>query len=88
VLAGPGFAVNTYRSNNGKHSSMNYEWCAVAAINTGYNGLKTYATVRIAYDTYYTSFNPSYLTTSNLKMTLTVGYRFANLEKFIPASFF
>jgi hypothetical protein len=87
VLIGPGFAVNTYRSDTGKRTLLNYEWGSSAAINLGYNGVKMYGTLRATYDTYYTSLNPAYLTTTNLKISLTVGYRFNNLEKFIPTSF-
>ena len=88
VLAGPGFAINTYKSDTGKKTSVNYEWSTVVAINAGYNGVKMYSTLRAAYETYYTSLNPSYLTTTSLKVSLTVGYRFCNLEKFIPTSLF
>ncbi len=87
VLIGPGLAVNTYRGEKGKNTSLNFEWSAAAAINVGYNGETMYGTLRAAYDTYYTSLNPSYLTTMNLKISLTVGYRFRDLEKIIPTSF-
>ena len=88
ILIGPGFAFNTYRSDAGKSTVLNYEWGALAAINLGYNGAKMYGTVRATYDVYYTSLNPAYVTTTNLKISLTVGYRFSDLEKFIPTSFF
>jgi len=88
VMIGPGFAVNNYRSDSGEKTSLNLEWSALSSISMGYNGTKMYATLRTAYDLYYTSLNPSYLTTTNLKISLTVGYRFRDLEKFIPTSFF
>jgi len=87
IMAGPGFAVNTYRSDAGKKTILNYEWSATGSLNLGYNSAKMYVTARVAYDLYYTALNPSYLTTTDLKITLTVGYRFSNLENFIPTSF-
>lgn len=84
VLVGPGFAYNTYIGEKGEFHLWNYEWSATSAINLGYNSARAYASVRIAYDIYYISLNPSYITTTDLKIGLTVGYRFNNLEKLIP----
>ena len=87
VMGGPGFAVNTYKSDQGNLSAVNMEWAAIMALNIGYNGDRAYAAFKVAGDLYYTPLNPAYFTTTSLKINITVGYRFKNIEKFIPATF-
>ena len=84
LLAGPGIAFNTLQVASGKNTSYNFEWTGTGILNTGYNGPRTYLTLRVAYDISYTRFNPVYYSSSNLRMTITAGYRFRNLERFIP----
>lgn len=88
VFLGPGFAVNVYRSESGKYTSLNADWAGSASLSVGYNGRKTYVTLRGSYDTAYFPLNPSYFTTSDLKISLTAGLRFNHLEKFIPGRLF
>ncbi len=88
IMAGPGVAYNTYIGEKGKFDEFNYEWSALAYLNIGYNGNKMYANMRTAYEIYYVDLSPSYLTTNDLRINLTVGYRFNNLENFIPTSLF
>lgn len=88
VFLGPGFAVNVYRSESGKYTSLNAEWAGSASLSLGYNGKNTYVTLRGNYDAGYFVLNPSYFTTSDLKITLTAGLRFNHLEKFIPAQLY
>lgn len=84
VLVGPGVAYNTYIAEKGEFNAWNFEWSAMMVLNMGYNSPRAYANVRVAYDAYYISLKPSYITTTDLKISLTVGYRFNNLEKLIP----
>jgi hypothetical protein len=84
VLVGPGVAYNTYIAEKGKLTAWNFEWSAFMVLNMGYNSPRTYANIRVAYEAYYISLKPSYITTTDLKISLTVGYRFNNLEKLIP----
>lgn len=84
VLAGPGFAYNTYVAEKGEFNAWNFEWSALMVFNMGYNTPRAYANMRVAYEAYYISLRPSYITTTDLKISLTVGYRFNNLEKLIP----
>ena len=88
VFLGPGITVNSYKANDGKHSYVNVEWSGSFALNLGYNGPRAYATIRGAYDVGYFKLDPSYFTTSDLKVTLTVGWRFSHFEGFIPTSLF
>jgi len=84
LLAGPGFAYNSYLAEKGEFNAWNFEWSALMVLNMGYNSPRAYANMRVAYEAYYISLNPSYITTTDLKISLTVGYRFNNLEKLIP----
>jgi len=88
VFFGSGLAVNIYRADDGKHTFLNREWGGSLAINMGYNGARMYATLRGLYEAGYFRLNPSYFTTNELKITLTVGVRFDHLESFIPSSLF
>jgi hypothetical protein len=88
IFLGPGFAVNVYRSESGKYTSLNAEWAGSASLSVGYNGKKAYVTLRGSYDAAYFVLNPSYFTTSDLKLNLTAGLRFNHLEKFIPTRLF
>jgi hypothetical protein len=88
VFLGPGFTINVYRADDGKHSFLNVEWGGSLALNIGYNGKKAYATLRGSYDVTYFKLDPSYFTSSDLKLTLTIGWRFNHLESFIPISLF
>ncbi|HMG90510.1 MAG TPA: hypothetical protein VK589_10625 [Chryseolinea sp.] len=67
---------------------MNVEWEGSLALNVGYNGSKAYARLRTIYDVGYFKLDPSYFTSSDLKVTLTIGWRFNHFENFIPASLF
>jgi hypothetical protein len=88
VFLGPGVTVNVYKAADAKHTFMNIEWAGSFALNAGYNGPKFYATFRTIYDIGYFNLDPSYFTTSDLKITLTVGWRFNHFETFIPTSLF
>ncbi len=86
ILLGTGFAVNTYRSNEGKFNTLNWEYSGALSINTGYNGSLIYTNLRLSSDITYSYLNPSYFTTNELKIFLTLGYRFKHLENLIPVS--
>ena len=88
VFLGPGVTVNVYKAADDKPTFMNIEWAGSFALNAGYNGPKFYASFRTIYDVGYFNLDPSYFTTSDLKITLTVGWRFHHFESFIPASLF
>lgn len=86
LFLGPGFTINGYKATDGKHSFLNVEWAGSFALNVGYNGAKAYATLRGSYDVAYFKLDPSYFTSSDVKVTLTVGWRFSHFENFIPTS--
>lgn len=88
ILAGPGIAFNTYKADAGKFTTVNLEVYGSLTANTGYNGPLMYVNLRTSYDLTYSYLNPSYFNTADIKIYLTVGYRFRNLEKVIPTGFF
>jgi hypothetical protein len=88
VFLGPGVTFNGYKAVDDKHTFMNIEWAGSFALNVGYNGPKAYASLRTIYDVGYFKLDPSYFTSSDLKITLTVGWRFNHFENFIPGALF
>jgi hypothetical protein len=86
IFLGPGLTINGYKAADGKHSFLNIEWAGSFALNVGYNGVKAYATLRAAYDVAYFKLDPSYFTSSDVKVTLSLGWRFSHFENFIPTS--
>jgi hypothetical protein len=88
VFFGPGVTINGYKTPDDNHTFMNIEWSGSFALNVGYNGPKSYACLRTVYDVGYFKLDPSYFTSSDLKATFTVGWRFNQLENFIPRSLF
>ncbi len=87
IFGGTGLAFNFYEGDLGEFTYTNVEWAAMAALNIGYNGDRTYLNLNITGDVNYTPLQPSYFTSSNLKISLTFGYRFVDLEKLVPRSF-
>jgi len=88
VLLGPGVALNTYKSEAGKFTRINLEVYSSLAVNLGYNGVLMYGNFRASYDVTYSYLNPSIISTADVRLYLTIGYRFRNLEKIIPTGFF
>ncbi len=88
IFAGAGVAVNVYKGNVGERTSVNAEWKASGVLNAGYNGRRWYAAFRSSYELDYFLVDPSYFFTSDVKLGVTVGYRFRELEKFLPESLF
>lgn len=88
VFVGGGVAVNVYKGNSGERTNVNPEWKGSAVLNMGYNGPRWYAAVRSSYEYSYFLLDPSYFRTTDLKLGLTVGYRFNYFEKFLPESIF
>ncbi len=87
IFAGPGIAFNFYKGNLGEFAYTNWEFGGSAALNIGYNHARAYVNLAAIDDVNYIPLNPSYFMSTNLRISLTVGYRFFNLEKFIPSGF-
>lgn len=87
VFAGLGAAFNTYRGKNGDYNYTNVEYAASFNLNMGYNGSRYYSKIQFNWSAGYAPLNPSYLTSNNLMLSLWIGMRFRDLEKFIPRSF-
>ncbi len=88
VFAGGGVAMNIFKGNSGERTSVNMEWKGSALLNVGYNGRHIYAALRSTYDIDYFLLDPSYFFTSDLKLGITVGYRFKAIERFLPEKLF
>jgi len=87
AFAGPGVAFNYYQARENKYTYTNWEWAGMAALNVGYNGTRTYLNLNVTTDINHIPLNPAYFTSTNLKISLTFGFRFFNLESIIPSSF-
>ena len=88
VFMGGGVAVNVYKGTSGEKTNVNPEWRGSAVLNMGYNGVRWYAAFRSSYEYGYFLLDPAFFRTTDLKLGLTVGYRFAYFEKFLPESLF
>ncbi len=88
VFVGGGVAVNTFRGKTGEKTTVNMEYKAAAMLNAGYNGRRWYAFLRSSIDADYFILNPSFFLTTDIKLGITVGYRFNNFESFLPQSLF
>jgi len=88
IFAGLGAAFNTYQSQSGKKSYTNPEYAASFNLNMGYNGSRYYSKILFSWSAGYAPLNPSYFTSNNISVSLWVGIRFRDVEKFIPASIF
>jgi hypothetical protein len=88
IFAGLGAAFNTYQSQNGKKNYTNPEYAASFNLNMGYNGSRYYSKILFNWSAGYAPLNPSYFTSNNISVSLWVGIRFRDVEKFIPGSIF
>ncbi len=79
-----GVAFNSYESKNGKDSYTNVEYAANFNLNAGYNGSRYYSKIQFNWAAGYSPLDPSYFTSNNLMLSLWVGMRFKDVEKFIP----
>jgi hypothetical protein len=80
LFAGVGVAYNTYRAKNGKESFTNLEYAANFSLNAGYNGTRSYAKLQFNWSMGYATLDPAYLTSSNLTLVFTYGFRFMRLK--------
>lgn len=88
IFFGGGVAINVYKGNSGERTSVNAEWKGSAVLNIGYNSPRFYAAFRSSFEYDYFLLDPSYFQTTDLKLGLTIGYRFTHLENFLPESLF
>jgi hypothetical protein len=79
LLAGAGAAVNSYKSDNGNGTRVNMEYGAYFLLNAGYNGSLFYSRIQFCYAAGYSPIQPSYLTSTNLTVSLLAGYRFKKI---------
>lgn len=87
-FAGPGLAFNFFKGTRGRFSGVNWEFASMAALAIGYNQPRLYTTFKFGGEASYTPINPAYFSGTNIRMSLTLGYRLGNLEKIIPESLF
>jgi len=80
VFAGFGFAHNTYDGNMGKESFTSVEYSVNFNLNAGYNGNRSYSKISFAWTAGYAALDPAYLTSSNVTMMFTYGFRFQQLK--------
>ena len=84
VMIGGGVAVTAYKGNVAEHVIVNTEWAGMAILNMGYNGDRVYVALRSYYEVRYFKLHPSDFTSSDIRIGITAGYRFGDIEKSIP----
>ncbi len=87
LFAGAGLAYNFYAAENGSHNKTNLLLGASGQVNFGYNNPLLYLNFGISHETTHVSVNPSFISETDFRFILTLGFRFGNLEKLIPESF-
>jgi hypothetical protein len=80
LLAGAGLAFNNYKSDKGNDTHVNMEYNAYFLLNAGYNGNSFYSRIQFTYAAGYSPIQPAYLTSTNLMVSLLIGYRFKDIE--------
>lgn len=83
VMGGGGVAISRYGGTE-EHVVFNTEWVFSASLSAGYNGRRMYAAFRSFYETHHFNLNPTYFTTADIRIGITVAYRFVDVEKLIP----
>ena len=82
ALLGAGVAFNSYRGDRGRATHANMEYGVYAMLNTGYNGDRLYGRIQLRYELAYAPIRPAYLTSTDLMVSLLMGFRFAGLTRF------
>ncbi|HWA34341.1 MAG TPA: DUF4421 family protein [Cyclobacteriaceae bacterium] len=76
LSAGAGIAFNRYRADKGSDTRNNVEAAANIMISGGYNGGKHYVRLMMAGYGRYELLDPTFLTSTNLMLDITLGRRF------------
>ena len=88
IFAGPGLAFNSYKGSGGAYNATRVEWSGLASVNTGFSNARLYADLYAYVDANYSPLNPSYLLAGRYKIVFSFGWRFVNLEHFLPENLF
>ena len=88
IFAGPGLSFNNYRGGDKAYQATRLEWCGSASANMGYTNARLYADLYAYADVNYTPLRPSYLLAGSYRIVLSFGWRFVDIEHFIPQSLF
>ena len=84
LFAGGGLAYNFYAAESGSHNKTNLLLGASGQVNFGYNNPYLYLNFGISHETTHFSLNPSFVSETDFRFVMTLGFRFGNLEKVIP----
>lgn len=84
LCAGGGVAFNTYKGKSLEKSYMSWEYGASLMVSAGINSNRWYGRVQVNALGGYLPLKQSYFTNTQLMVTFWVGYRFRDLEKFLP----
>ena len=88
IFAGPGIAFNKYKGSVGNYNATKIEWGGLASLNTGYSNARLYADLYAYVDANYSPLNPSYMLAGRYRFVLSFGWRFVNIERFLPENLF
>ena len=86
AFLGAGMVYNFYRGMLGSHNKANLVISGMTQLNFGYNNPFMYANFSVGSENNYMKLNPSFLSNTDFKFNLTLGFRFGDLEETLPTS--
>jgi hypothetical protein len=88
IFAGQDLHLIHTRDRVGEYNATRVEWSGLASVNTGFSNAKLYADLYAYVDANYSPLNPSYMLAGRYKIVVSFGWRFVNLEHFLPENLF
>jgi hypothetical protein len=86
AFLGAGASYNFYRGKLGSHSKTNLLIGGMSQLNFGYNSPVMYTNFSISGETTSIKLNPSFITSTDFRFNITLGFRFGHLEDVIPTT--
>ena len=86
AFLGAGASYSFYRGNMGSHNKTNLLIGGMSQLNFGYNSPAMYTNFSISGETTSIKLNPSFITSTDFRFNITLGFRFGHLEDVIPTS--
>ncbi len=86
AFLGAGASYNFYRGTLGSHNKTNLLIGGMSQLNFGYNNPVMYTNFSISGETTSIKLNPSFITTTDFRFNITLGFRFGHLEDVLPTN--
>ena len=84
IFGGAGVAFNSIKGDRGTFHKTNLEWNGSFLLNAGYNGNRMYCKIQSSVSIGYAKLDPAYLMTKDFDIIFLIGYRFRDMESWIP----